>query len=99
MCKLTVKNVTALLRELKTQISDEYRASDDPNDDTPAMSVTLATTDGKAFTYQTGDNSFSGACYGHAHWHTLTLTRRCRSTELAREAVSELRECVALVPF
>lgn len=87
---MKIKDIRSLLIELKSGIRDEYRASDGPDDNTPAMSVTIATSDGKRWGYQTGDNSYSGACYFFHHWHVLTLQRRSNCTKLAREAVNEL---------
>lgn len=87
---MKIKDIRALLIELKSSVGDDYRASDDPDDTTPGMQVTIATTDGKAWTYQTGDNSYSGSCYHYRHWHVLSLYRRSDCTALAREAVSEL---------
>lgn len=92
---MKIKDIRALLIELKTQIGDDYGASEDPDDTTPAMSVTIATTDGKNWGWQTGDNSYTGGAYGFAHWHTLTLQRRSNSTDLARECFSDLRGMVA----
>ena len=65
---ITISQIRSLLIELKSQIGDDYRASDDPEDSRPAMSVTIATTDGSAWGYQTGDNSYSGGAYSFRHW-------------------------------
>lgn len=93
--KPTISEITALLRSLKKHIHDDCRASDDPEDDTPGMQVTIATTDGTGWSYQTGDNSYTGGCYQYQHWAVIYLYRRSNSRELAREAVSELRELMA----
>lgn len=37
------REIRALLIRLKREIGDEYRASDDPDDNTPGMQVTFAT--------------------------------------------------------
>lgn len=90
---MKISEIRALLIELKKQIGDEYRADECAT--LPSMCVTIATTDGKSWTYQTGDNSYSGGCYGMAHWHVLSLYRRDNCTQLARECVAELRGMVA----
>lgn len=92
---ITIKQISALLKDLKKDIGDEYRATDDPEDSTPGMCVTVATTTGKEWSYQTGDNSYSGGCYSHPHWSVIYLHRRSNCTDLAREAVRELLDSVA----
>lgn len=87
------REITSLLKQLKKQIGDEYRASED--DTVPGMQVTVSTNDGSDWSYQTGDNSYTGGCYGHAHWAVINLYRRSKSAELAAEAVSELADLVA----
>jgi len=91
---MTIKEIRSLLISLKPGIQDEFRASDDTDDNTPAMPVTIATTNGESWNFQTGDNSFTGGAYSFRHWHTLTLQRRSNCTELARECVNELRGLV-----
>lgn len=81
-----------LLISLKPDIADDYRATDDPDDDQPGMCVTFATTDFSSWSYQTGDNSFSGGCYGHPHWAVVYLNRRSNSRDLAHDAVEQLAE-------
>jgi hypothetical protein len=80
---------------LKSDIADEYRCSDDPDDKTPGMCVTVSTRDMTTWSYQTGDNSFTGSCYGDPHWSVIYLYRRSNCTELAQDAVSELADAVA----
>jgi hypothetical protein len=87
----TIKEISELLIALKSDISDDFRASDDPDDTLPGMMVTIST-DGEQWHYQTGDNSFTGACYGDPHWAVIYLYRRSNSRDLAREAVNELRD-------
>lgn len=78
--------ITALLKELQKDIGEEYRASED--DDTPSMQVTIALDDNlDRWTYQTGDNSFSGSCYHYPYWGVDTLTRESDCAELADELI------------
>lgn len=91
---------TRLFKSLKGQIGDEYRASDDPDDNTPGMCVTIGftpTSEDKdcSWSYQTGDNSYSGGAYSHAHWAVISLYRRSNSRELAKQAADEIAESVA----
>lgn len=89
------REICTLLKHLKREIGDDYRASDDPDDTTPGMQVTVSTRDGSDWSYQTGDNSYSGGCYGHPHWSVVYLYRRSNCAELASSAVSELADAVA----
>ena len=89
-----IKDITALFVSLKKRIGDEYRASDDSDDTTPAMSVTIGANEKGEWNFQTGDNSFSGGAYSFPHWSTVTLQRRSNSTELARDVISELSNLI-----
>lgn len=91
---MNISEITSLLVSLKSDISDDYRASDDSDDTAPGMQVTVSTSDGRSWSYQTGDNSYSGACYGDHHWSVIYLYRNSNCRDLAREAVSELRGAV-----
>ena len=76
----TIKAIAALLRELKPTIGDEYRASDDSEDNTPGMCVTIGADETGAWSWQTGDNSYTGGAYGMPYWGVISLYRRsdCR---------------------
>lgn len=91
------KQVALLLKSLKPDIGDEYRACED--DDCPGMQVTIGATpqsDGVlSWNYQTGDNSYSGGAYGHANWGVIYLYRRSNCAELAHNAVEEIAESIA----
>ena len=84
------REIRSLLIQLKREIGDDYRCTDDPDDNTPGMLVTVATTDGESWSYQTGDNSYTGGCYSHPHWSLIYLYRRSNCAELASSAVDEL---------
>ena len=90
---------TKLFKALKADIADDYRASDDPDDTTPGMQVTIGFTpaneDNEAsWSYQTGDNSYTGGAYSHPHWAVVSLYRRSNSRELAEECASQIAELV-----
>lgn len=91
---------TKLFRSLKPEICDEYRCSDDPDDNTPGMQVTIGFTpsdDDRAASwhYQTGDNSYSGGAYGHPHWGVISLRRRSNCRELAKDCADQIAELVS----
>ena len=69
-------DLIALVTALQKEIGDEYRATSDPDDETPAMAITIAT-DGECsgWQYQTGDNSYSGGCYSYPYWGVGSVTR------------------------
>lgn len=90
--RVMAKEIAALLVELKKDICDDYRASDDPSDNTPGMQVTVSTRDMNSWHYQTGDNSYSGGCYGDPFWAVIYLYRRSNCRELAHDAVNELAD-------
>jgi hypothetical protein len=89
------REVRSLLIQLKKDIGDDYRASEDPDDDKPGMCVTISTDDMSSWNYQTGNNSYSGSCYGQRHWAIVYLYRNSNCTELAKDAVNELGELMA----
>ena len=87
--------VYRLLVSLKSDICDDYRASDDPEDNTPGMQVTISSDDSlSSWSYQTGDNSYSGGCYGDPNWGVIYLYRRSNCRELAKDAVDQICEAI-----
>lgn len=88
-----IKDIRALLIDLKGDIGDEYRASDDPEDTTPGMSVTIGWNDKTGqWSYQTGDNSFTGGAYSYPIWAVVSLYRKSNSTDLAKDILSQLAD-------
>lgn len=97
--KPLVTQWTALFVALKKDIGDDYRASDDSEDNTPGMQVTIGFTpeseDNEAsWSYQTGDNSYTGGAYGHPHWAVVSLYRRSNSRELAEDCANQIADLV-----
>lgn len=89
-----------LFRSLKPHIEDDYRASEDHDDNTPGMQVTIGFTPSDndrpaGWQYQTGDNSFTGGAYGHAHWAVISLYRRSNSRDLAKDCADQIAESVS----
>ncbi len=93
------KQVVRLLKALKPDICDDYRASDDPSDNTPGMCVTIGASpqsDGVlSWSYQTGDNSFTGGAYSHSFWGVGYLYRRSNCKEVASDIVNEIAESIS----
>lgn len=90
------REIRALLIQLKPTIGDDYRATDDPDDNLPGMAVTVGATvtddGGISWSYQTGDNSFTGGAYGHATWGIGYLYRRSNCAEVADSIVDEIAD-------
>lgn len=87
-----ISEIRRLLVALKRGIADDYRCSDDPEDDKPGMCVTIGASGlGRSkWSYQTGDNSFMGGAYGYPHWAVIYLYRDSNCHELARDAIEQL---------
>jgi hypothetical protein len=90
--QIIVNKWAALLRLLKRDICDDYRCTDDPDDNTPGMVVTFGLDSDGGWSYQTGDNSFSGGAYGYVYWGVAYLNRRSNCKDLAREAFNDAAE-------
>ena len=89
---------TRLFKALKPDIGDDYRASED--EDTPGVCVTIGFTPESAdadcsWSYQTGDNSYTGGAYGHPHWAVVSLYRRSNSRQLAEQCADQIAELCA----
>lgn len=87
-----IKDIRTLLVSLKRDIGDEYRASGDRDDSTPGMQVTIGADDTGAWSYQTGDNSYTGGAYGMPYWGVISLYRCSNSTDLARDVIDQIAE-------
>jgi hypothetical protein len=90
---------TRLFKALKKDIGDDYRATDDPDDNKPGMCVTIGFTPADedsdaSWSYQTGDNSFTGGAYGHRIWAVIYLYRRSNSRALAEDAADQIAEAI-----
>ena len=90
----------AVLRELLPTIADEYRASDDPEDTEPGICITFGAHDRKPgkdwqWSFQTGDNSYSGSAYHYPHWGVVSLYRDSDVEAVANDAAEQILELCA----
>ena len=93
ICTLpTIAELAKLFVRCKSYIDDDFRCSDDPDDDTPGMCVTVGANEDGSWNYQTGDNSFTGGAYGFRHWAVIYLFRDSNCRELAKDAQDQLAE-------
>lgn len=89
----TITEIAALVKSLKHDIGDEYRAYDDDDSNTPSMLVTIGVDPSSgAWSYQTGDNSYSGGAYGFHYWGVTSIYRRSNSRKIAKYLLSEVAE-------
>lgn len=84
--------VENLLKSVKGDIQPDYRACED--DTLPGILVTVGADendDGSfSWSYQTGDNSYTGGAYGFPHWAVISVYRRSNCRALALDAVNEI---------
>jgi hypothetical protein len=93
---MDIKELIDLLDFLKRHIGDEYRATEE--DTEPSMQVTVACDDFMdKWVYQTGDNSYTGACYSYPHWAVISLYRDSSSEYYAKDIVNQLEELIPSV--
>jgi len=78
-----------LVRSVRNDIRPEYRANED--DTVPGIQLTVGA-NRKGWSYQTGDNSFTGGAYGYAAWAVVSVYSRSDSFELADSIISQLEE-------
>lgn len=84
------KDLRRLLIALKPDIADEYRES---ADDLPGIDITIGIdADCHDWSYQTGDNSYTGGAYSYSHWGVGRLYRRSNCVELAARLVADACE-------
>ena len=82
-----VRLVTALIPD----IADDYRATDDPEDNEPGMMLTIGA-DADGWGYQTGDNSFTGGADSFPDWAVVYLARDSDPAEVAEDIIGQLCE-------
>ncbi len=87
-----IGELSALVRHVKTYISPEYRA--DEFDEMPGICLTIGwSAESGEWSYQTGDNSYTGGAYHYPHWAVVSVSRRSNSRDLALDIRSQLADC------
>jgi len=81
------KDLAALVRHVRADISSEYRAFED--DTAPGIQLTVGA-NRTSWNYQTGDNSFTGGAYGYSHWAVMGVYRDTNSFECADDIIAQL---------
>lgn len=86
--------VIELIEHCKKFIGEEYRSvSQDVDDNTPMMDITISCDDSlEEWTYQTGDNSYTGSCYHYPYWGVTSIDRESNSKEIAEYLIDDMLE-------
>lgn len=93
----TIKSLSSLIKALKPTIRDDYRAYADEHslddENIPSMLLTVGwDAESGGWSWQSGDNSFSGSAYFYPHWGIVAVYRRSNSLDLARDIRSQLAD-------
>lgn len=96
----SIKDLSALLKDLKPTIGDDYRPQgfdyDEEGDGLPGMTVTIGWSEKTGeWAFQTGDNSYTGGAYCYPHWAVVDLYRRSDTRAMARDIRQQLADCVS----
>lgn len=93
----TIRELSALVRHVAKQVprandpdADDYR---EDQDSLPSIDLTIGwSPETGAWSYQTGDNSFTGGAYGYPIWAVTSVSRRNDSRAVARYLIDQLDE-------
>jgi hypothetical protein len=81
-----------LLRSVQLDIEDGFGVE---GIDGPCVEITISVdADCTTWVYQTGDNSFTGACYHHPYWGVGYITRDDDSAEIAADLIHDLETAI-----
>ena len=76
-------------------ILEDYLPSYDEAGESESIQMTFSTCDNlEELNFQSGDNSFSGACYFHKHWAVTELAADDDLEELSIQLAEQLADCV-----
>lgn len=81
-------DMVRLVASLIPEIADDYRAFEDCSDDDPPSMLLTVGADVSGWSYQTGDNSFTGGAYGFANWSVVALYRDSDPESVADEIIA-----------
>ena len=86
-----------LIEHIQHNVLDNNSGIEEDEFSRTSLDITIAS-DGKDpndWGYQTGDNSYSGACYFYRHWAIGYIDDQTIAEHLAVELLDQLEECVA----
>lgn len=95
----SIRELSALVRHVAQQVprvsdsdADDYR---EDQDSLPSIDLTIGwDPETGDWSYQTGDNSFTGGAYGYPVWAVTSVYRRQDSRAVARDLIDQLWEGV-----
>ena len=93
----SIRELSALVRHVAKQVpcigdldADDYR---EDQYSLPSIDLTIGwDPETGAWSYQTGDNSFTGGAYGYPIWAVTSVYRRQDSRAVARDLINQLDE-------
>lgn len=88
-----IYELAELIGACKHNIDDGMIAE---GDSLPSIQLTVAWTPKLGWSYQTGDNSYTGGCYHYQHWAVVTIYRRSNSRSLAKDIIQQLKDLAEL---
>ena len=68
---------------------------DDCGDKQAYLDVTIGADSELSWSYQTGDNSYTGGAYGYPHWAVIQVWPTCNCAELADDAMRQVLGLIA----
>ena len=81
-----------VIRYAISTVSPEDFASAIEEDEAPYNYLTVGMNDSGEWSFQTGDNSFTGGAYGYAHWAVVSVFEDSDPEEVYQEIVSQLED-------
>jgi len=90
---ITRKNLSELIDYLKSEIADDYRSTiQEIGDENPMMDVTIGCDNELEYSWQTGDNSYTGGAYGYPHWAVVYLSPDDDTNRIVDSIIEQLEE-------
>lgn len=89
--EITVERIYKVLDSLQKEIDDDFRATDDSDDDAPGIEVRFyCDTNLKNWTWESGDISFQDNHYYSYYCSSISLYRDSDCNALAQEVFADL---------
>lgn len=83
-----------LIKACQSQIENDPECYADPeNENIPSMQITISNNyECTTWSYQTGDNSYTGSCYGDPFWGVGYVHLEYSAESIADELINDLAE-------
>lgn len=84
------KDLCNLIEYLKTEITSDIRDNDN---EAPYMQITISVNkDCTTWSYQSGDNSYTGSCYGDPYWGVTDIVNGYSTRDIAKYLINDLSQ-------